>query len=195
MFKRWLIVFLVIMLHNHTSFSQKIYQSVGVSGIIMNGDLVSAGKNVKLTPTIAGLAWYPRVAFSLSPSSSVSVGFPLTVGLGIINTSLVSISGKYLAYDIPFAIEYNDAFKAGEPGDELLGFFAGGGVGMTTVKLDSIPNSKNKTSSTGYFVRGGVRIGFPDDENQRGISIAIFHKAGFEFPRFKTTGISVMYDF
>jgi hypothetical protein len=197
MFRKPLFLLSLFVATGFTSYAQQFFHSAGLTGLVMNGDIVvrRPGGNAKYTPVMVGLTYFPRISFPLSASASLSAGLPITLGAGFIDNDFVGIKQTSFAYDVPFVIDYNDAFKAAEAGDEKLGFYLGAGLGMTKVMPDSIPGSLQKTSSTGILVRGGIRIGFADDENNQGFTIGIFHRIGFEFARYKTTGITLLYDF
>jgi hypothetical protein len=197
MFKKLFFLFHLIILLNPSGFCQQFFQSAGVTGLVMNGDIVvqRINGNAKYTPAMTGITYFPRISFPLSSSASISAGVPITLGAAFINNQFVGIKRTSLAFDIPFVIDYNDAFHAADPGDEKLGFYLGAGIGMTKILPDSIPKSEQKSASTGILVRGGIRLGFADDERNRGFTIGIFHRIGFEFARYKTTGINIMYEF
>lgn len=198
MLRRTVLITISVCLTCIAANAQQFMQSVGFTAAVMNGNIIT-NTNVKFTPAMIGATYFPRVNFPLSPSASISAGLPLTLGIGIINNESIQINKKYLSFDLPLAIDYNDAFKASENGDESLGFFLGLGVGYSKIAIDSIPKSRQKATSVGIMVRGGIRIGLwheDESEKDRGITIGIFHRTGLEeLTRYKTTGISLLYDF
>ncbi len=144
----------------------------------------------------SALTYYPRYNFIENKNSSLSLGIPLSVGIGVFSTTTKSDAGIVLSYDLPLAIDYNIGFKSTRVNPKKFGYFFGTGFGYSNVNLSSSQYSNYSGSSYGILYRAGVRFGSSRaDWKGMGIMIGMFYKKGLEDEKFSTIGTHVLVDF
>jgi hypothetical protein len=191
-----IVLFLSIYLAIATTLAaQNILHSVGASAATMWSTLHGSQRQGPFNLKTVYVTYFPRINFPIYEGASLSLGSPLSVGFGSMNNELFEAKGTALSYSIPLVLDYNNGFKSGEPGDDLFGFYFGAGLDYTATQFDSLGVTTAKSKDVGILIRGGARFGFFGDERHGGVTIGLFHKAGFSTDRFKTAGINVLFDF
>ncbi len=142
------------------------------------------------------LTYYPRYNFVENKNSSISLGMPLSVGIGLFSTTGNSDAGVVFSYDLPLALDYNIGFKSTRVNPKKFGYFFGTGFGYSKTNLSSSRYSNYSGATYGVLYRAGVRFGSSRaDWKGLGIMIGMFYKKGLEDEKFSTIGTHVLIDF
>ncbi len=196
MFKKFLLVVYACLILVCATQGQQLYHSVGLGTFFQQATLyrpIIAQGEVRFNHLHA--MYFPRFNFQVNEPSSISIGAPLSFGAGFVNNDIFELKKTFFSYDIGIALDYNIGYHAHPPTDDKFGFYLGLGFSYAGSALDTLADSKNKQSSAGMVFRGGIRVGFPDSEKNRGITIGTFYKTGGGFEKYKTVGINVLFDF
>ncbi|MFT3945958.1 MAG: hypothetical protein QM763_03200 [Agriterribacter sp.] len=174
--------------------SQSFMHSAGATISILDGKSTDGNNNaVSLFQTSA--SYFPRYNFVEYDNTSVSVGMPLGVGIGIAN-SIYNDYGLAFAYDIPLVLDYNFGYKSTMENDSRVGGYLGAGFGYYGITVSKSSYSDFSARSYGPMVRAGFRFTTPRDrENGHGVTVGLFYKKGLEKEKFNTYGCNVYFDF
>ncbi len=179
---------------SHMAISQSFMHSVGATISVLDGKSTDGNDNsVSLMQT--NLSYFLRYNFVEYDNASLSLGFPVGVGIGIAK-NLYDDYGVSFAYDIPAVLDYNIGYKSTPDNDSRVGGYIGAGFGYYGVTVSKSSYSDFSARSYGPLIRAGFRFSTPRDrENGRGVTIGVFYKKGLETEKFNTYGCNIYYDF
>ena len=187
-----LIIFLVL---NHSSFSQKLMHGFGATISVLSGTVEGQGSTSSFTLAQTNFCYFPRYNFVEKDNSSISVGIPLGIGIGISSNTMGDDKGVSFAYDLPVVLDYNIGAKSTSENESTFGGYFGVGFGYYKVSISSSQYSNFTGASYGPMARAGVRISSESESwNGHGITIGLFYKKGMEKAKFNTFGFNVLYD-
>jgi outer membrane protein W len=146
------------------SYSQKFMHGAGVIILVDKSEYSDAN-------AVGGLTYSPRFNFFQKDNISLSVGIPLSVGLG---GSYNSHYGSYSSesnnirfmFNLPAVVNFNFGRGASRNAHSRMGFFAGAGYGYHySSENDSYSgyfgeySDNDHSSTTGPVANAGLRIG------------------------------------
>jgi hypothetical protein len=139
--------------------------------------------------------WFPRYNFIESENSSVSIGAPVGVGIGLVTNTIGNDAGILFSYDLPVAIDYNIGCKSTKENDRTFGGYFGAGFGYNKVIITGSSYSDFNGSSYGPLFRAGFRLGSANESwNGHAITAGVFYKMGLEKDKLHTIGFNVLMD-
>jgi hypothetical protein len=141
------------------------------------------------------LCYFPRYNFIENENSSLSVGMPVSIGIGLASSTMGDDVGISFAYDIPVVLDYNLGCKSTPDNESTFGGFFGLGFGYNHFAVSQSQYSNLKGNSYGPIFRTGVRFGSNKDSwKGQGITISFFYKPGLETGKWRTFGSHVLLD-
>ncbi len=179
--------------------AQSIHHSIGGTISVMGskGETITPGflgysiiKQYNFIMSKYELTYFPKVNFETGGNSSLSVGIPLSLGIGSASDANKENKGVYFSYDLPLIADLNIGMGSTEENEKQFGYFIGVGFGYSHVSLSLISGSE-KISSYGPIIHGGFRFKMGNTSN---IVIGLFFKPGLESNKYKTGGIQVLTD-
>lgn len=140
-------------------------------------------------------SYFPRFIVAQSDNSSVSVGVPLGLGVGLSSDLNGNDAGVFFSYDLPLVVDYNIGCKSTPDNESTFGTYFGAGFGYHKTIIKASENSDFKGATYGPLVRAGVRFG-PPQEIFRGqaITVGLYFKKGIEKSKTTTFGFSALVD-
>lgn len=175
--------------------AQSIMQSFGATISGLSGKINTQYSSSGFSMTQTNLTYFPRYNFIENDNSSVSIGAPVGIGIGLATNTFGSDVGVAFAYDLPLVLDYNIGCKSTMENENTFGGYFGVGFGYYKVNISGSSYSDFKGTSYGPMLRGGVRIGSDKESwSGHGITIGIFYKEGLEADKLKTFGFNVLYD-
>lgn len=196
MYSKIVSIFASLLLLSQLALSQSFMHSVGATISVLSGKTSDGFGNSNSQSTMqTNLSYFPRYNFVEYDNSSVSVGLPLGIGIGISNNGLDDY-GVAFAFDIPAVIDYNVGYKSTQENDSRIGGYFGAGFGYYRINISKSSYSDFTGASYGPLLRTGIRFTTPKDrENGHGITVGLFFKKGLERQKFNTYGCNVYFDF
>jgi len=188
----FLIVFSFFICMN--GFGQSFMQSAGFTINVMHTNGSASNGNQSLTFAFSNLTYFPKLSFAETESSSLSIGAPLSVGIGrSSNLSADGSSGLYWGFDAPMVLDFNIGAKSTRENEDKFGGYFGGGFGYSHSSWTYYGYTDFKANSYGPIIRGGVRFGFPSAN--LGVTIGLSYKIGLETEKYGTYGLALLADF
>lgn len=168
-------------------FSQKLMHSFGLTISVLTG----GDETLQQT----SFSYFPRLNIMESENSSISVGAPVAIGVGIARSTYGDDAGISFAYDLPVVVDYNIGCKSTNENEKKFGGYFGLGFGYYKVSISQSTYSDFKGATYGPIFRGGIRFG-SSNENWHGhaVTVGLFFKNGLETAKLKTFGFNIMYD-
>ena len=133
--------------------------------------------------------YFPRYNISEHENSSVSVGLPISLGLGSASDGFSDNSGLYFAGDASLGAYFNSGYKSTRENESNFGYFIGGGFSYGHLSID-YGNGSMSINTYGPMVHAGVRIPM----KRQNLSIGLFVRQGLEDDKFKTYGLKLLTD-
>lgn len=181
MLKKIIAISSLIFCFHQSGFSQEFMQSLGATISILSGNISSPGETSSFTMEQSNVTYFPRYNFIENANSSVSIGAPVGVGIGLAMNTDYSDARIAFAFDLPAVIDYNIGFKSTSESSNYFGGYFGAGFGYYHVSISGSSYSNFKGSTYGPLVRGGVRIGSAKESwNDHGFTVGVFYKKGLE---------------
>jgi hypothetical protein len=175
--------------------AQRFMQSAGASISIMHTHGSFDGFTQALDFVLTDLTYFPRLNISSTDHSSISIGLPVSVGVGFASDYQSNGKGVYWGFDLPLVADYNIGCKSTPENHNKFGGYFGTGFGFTYTNWNFNGSSSAQANSYGPMIRGGFRFGFPSSEISEGLTVGLFYKLGLEKEKYKTYGFSVLVDF
>lgn len=163
-----------------SSHARAAMQSVGMTNSMLVGNIHDQFHSESFKTELIELPYFPGYNFIENDNSSVRIGLPVSVGLGLVR---VMVDGGKIAFssDVPVALDYNIGFKSTMDNDRAFGVYFGAGFGLSQVTLSKSNNFGYNGISYGPLGRLGVRIGSKKESwRGHGLTISIFYKKGME---------------
>jgi len=172
--------------------------SVGLTLSVLQGTLhQGVGSYESFGVEQNNATWFPRYNFIEAENSSVSIGAPIGVGIGLVTNTIGGDAGVLFSYDLPVVIDYNIGCKSTMDNDKTFGGYFGAGFGYNKVIISGSSYSDFNGASYGPLIRAGFRFGGSDNEswNGHGLTAGIYYKMGLESDKLHTIGFNVLMDF
>lgn len=179
------------------SHGQRLMHAVGgdVSIINKSSELVNGYRTNSLTLTQTNACYFPRYNFIENENSSVSVGMPLSIGVGITRSTYGDDAGVSFAYNIPLVVDYNFGCKSTSETESNFGGYVGAGFGYNHFSVSGSEYSNLSGSSYGPIARAGIRFGSQINSfNGQAITLGLYYKPGLGTDKWKTYGVHVLLD-
>lgn len=152
-----------------------------------------SSSNFSLVQT--NLCYFPRYNVVEGENSSLSVGIPLGLGLGIAKSVNGDDAGIGFAYDLPIVLDYNVGCKSSYDNESTFGGYFGVGFGYSHVSISNSSYMDFKGTTYGPMARAGIRIGsLSENWGDQAITIGFSFKKGLEKEKLNTFGLSVLLD-
>jgi hypothetical protein len=175
--------------------AQSVMQSFGATISVLYGKITTPYSSESFALSQTNFTYFPRLNFVENDNSSISIGAPVGVGIGIVRSTGYSDVGISFAYDLPVVLDYNIGCKSTPDNENNFGGYVGAGFGYYRVNVSKSENSDFTGISYGPIFRGGVRIGSSQDSwKGHALTIGMYYKKGLEKDKFKTIGFNVLYD-
>ncbi|HEY5407847.1 MAG TPA: hypothetical protein VIJ92_12200, partial [Ginsengibacter sp.] len=140
--------------------------------------------------------WFPRYNFIEGENSSVSIGAPVGVGIGLVTNTIGGDAGILFSYDLPVVIDYNIGCKSTVDNDRTFGGYFGAGFGYNKVTISGSSYSDFNGASYGPLIRAGFRFGSANESwNGHALTAGVYYKMGLENDQLHTIGFNVLMDF
>ena len=187
-------IFLLLCCLQIKAFSQDFQQSVGVSIAEMHASVSSEGTSQSLDIVLADLTYFPKINLWQNQLHSLSLGIPISVGVGL--ASEYSSYGKsvHWNFDLPLALDFNSGFKSTNSNRSKYGWYLGTGFGYTFTNWSFNGFAASRAYSFGPLFRGGLRFGFPSSDKTQGLSVGLYYKLGLESQGYRTIGCNILFD-
>jgi hypothetical protein len=134
--------------------------------------------------------YFFRYNLTETEKSSISIGVPVSIGLGSANDPNNDAAGLYFATDISLGAFYNSGLKSTKENENNFGYFVGGGISYGYIGL-YYDKQTFKISTYGPMVYSGVRFPIKNEV----LSVGLFFRYGLEKEKLKTYGLKLMKDF
>jgi hypothetical protein len=177
-----------------TSYSQKLMHSLGGDVSILFGTIRKSSSSSTFAMQQTQLCYFPRYNFVENDNSSVSIGAPLAVGIGIASNSYGGDNGIAFSYDVSTALDYNIGAKSTLDNDRGFGGYFGAGFGYRHVNISYSSYSDFKGTTYGPLVRAGVRFAW-GAERSKFLTVGTYFKMGMDKDKLQTLGFHVLHDF
>ena len=138
--------------------AQRLILGYGTATSLITGKIAyNSGASNIVMPQF-GLCFSPRFILVGMENSSVSIGTPVAVGLGLIPKSYKDDSGVYFTYELPIVLDYNIGRKSTAGNDKKTGMYFGSGFSYSKLGLahGSYPHFNGETY--GPLLRAGYRF-------------------------------------
>ncbi len=194
--KQFFIVFFLISSFSSKILGQSLMHSFGATISVLQGTLHDAnGGYESFGLEQNNLTYFPRYNFVENENSSISVGAPIGIGIGLVTNTYGNDAGVLFSYDIPIVIDYNFGCKSTKENDQSFGGYFGAGFGYNKVSISGSSYSDFNGSSYGPLFRAGVRFGSSRESwNGHGVTVGAYYKIGLEKDRLHTIGFNILYD-
>ncbi len=190
------IAFVFILTFNAKLNAQQLMHSFGLTLSVLQGTLQEGGGNSESFGVEQNnLTYFPRYNFVENENSSISVGAPIGIGIGLVSNTFGSDAGVLFSYDLPVVIDYNIGCKSTMENDWNFGGYFGVGFGYNKVTISESSYSNFNGSSYGPLFRAGFRFGSARESwNGHGITAGAYYKIGLDKNKLYTIGFNVLYD-
>jgi len=188
------IVACIFLLHTRLR-AQRFMHSYGATISVVTGKSVDAfGGSSSVTLLQTSFCYFPRYNVTESENSSVSIGLPLALGVGLSSNTYDGTSGVAFAYEVPLAIDYNFGYKSTMENDSRTGGYLG--VGFSYYRITIAGAYTDFTGVTyGPVFRAGLRYASGGQrEAGHGTTVGFFLKQGIEKSHLITFGFHVLVD-
>jgi|GEM_PF-642118 len=180
---------------NTTMKAQRFMQSAGAMISVMHARGIFDGVSQSLDIVLTDLSYFPRINVSEMDNASISVGIPLSVGVGLASDYTSNGKGVYWNFDLPLVADYNIGCKSTPKNEKKFGGYVGAGFGYTYTSWSFDDKSSARANSFGPLIRGGFRFGFPSSDKGQGFTVGLYYKFGLESEHYKTIGCNLLIDF
>jgi len=132
--------------------------------------------------------YFPRYNLTQNSKSSLSIGLPVSLGLGSADNGYSS--GLYFAGDVSLGAYFNSGLKSSEENESKFGYFLGAGFSYGHVGIYLDEGTVN-VNTYGPMVNAGLRFPF----KTRAITVSFFLRRGIETDKFTSYGLKLLEDF
>ena len=131
--------------------------------------------------------YFARYNLSEKENSSFSIGIPLSLGFGSVN----SADGTFFGVDAPLMFDYNMGCNSTRENENGFGGFLGIGFGYNYTSVSSYMGSGNLYS---YGPEAHAGISFMiSRKDSHPVTFGVFYKLGMEADKYRTFGINLLY--
>lgn len=173
---------------------KKISHSVGVTISVIDGKIKTPygyGEGFyedKVSIMQSSATYFPRYNIMENEKSSISVGVPISLGIGIYNNQFDDDPRIGFSYDFPLALDYNLGLQSSESNESGIGAYIGAGFGYHGISISGGEGEKIKVNTYGPIARLGFRFG-----RSAPVTIGLQYKKGLEKEKYSTIGCVVLY--
>jgi hypothetical protein len=182
-----LVVFLVFAIFSVSAKSQSFMGSYGGTFSIFQGKETETNSYKAMIFQTYG-TFFARYNLSEGENSSLSLGIPLSAGIGLVNND----DGAGFSVDVPLMGDYNFGCDAIPESEKGLGGFFGAGFGYTYTSVSSSYGSVN-LSSYGPMIHAGVRL-IVSQKFSQSMTFGLYYKLGIERLKYRTMGFNFLVD-
>ncbi len=129
--------------------------------------------------------FFPRYNFSESDNSSLSVGIPLSLGVGGIDEG-----GAFFVADVPVTADFNFGCKSTPETESGFGGFIGAGFGYTYLAYTE-EFYGGPVKQIGPLVHAGIRFNISKNSSSA-LEIGFFYKRGINVDKLQSAGIRIL---
>jgi hypothetical protein len=174
--------------------SAQFMHGVGVtfSGITGNVTTPSSSSGIGLTQST--ITYFPRYNFVEKENSSISIGAPVGVGIGLVRNTYGGDVGFSFSYDLPVVLDYNIGARSTADNANRWGGYFGLGFGYFKVNISGSVYSNFDGATYGPLARGGVRFPASRNDDASTISLGVFFKTGLEKDKLTSFGFNMIYE-
>ena len=175
--------------------AQKLMHSFGLTLSVLQGTLHQGLGYETFGVEQNNVTWFPRYNFIEGENSSVSIGAPVGVGIGLATNTIGNDAGILFSYDLPVVLDYNIGCKSTVDNDRTFGGYFGAGFGYNKVIISGSSYSDFNGSSYGPLIRAGFRFGSTNESwNGHALTAGVYYKVGLEKDKLHTIGFNVLMD-
>lgn len=156
--------------------------------------LLSPPHSSNFTLSQENFTYFPRYNLTEGENSSLSVGVPVGIGVGIARNTYGNDAGIVFAYELPVVIDFNFGCKSTRKTESTFGGYVGAGFGYYHVSISQSAYSDFSGATYGPMGRLGFRFGKEGWDN-KAFTVGLFYKKGLEEAKLQTIGFNVLYDF
>lgn len=180
-----------------SSHAQKLMHSIGGDVAIVSKprEVVNGYTTNSFTLVQTNLCYFPRYNFIENENSSVSIGAPVSIGVGFATSTYGDDAGLSFAYNLPLVVDYNFGCKSTQENESNFGGYIGAGFGYNHFSVSGSQYSNFSGSAYGPIGRAGIRFGSQKESfNGKAITIGFYYKPDLGTAKWKTYGIHVLVD-
>lgn len=192
--KKLSVLFISLLLISIVSKSQTFMQGLGATVNIMTAKIDNPSEKYTATVSFTNFTYMPRLIFGAKESSSLSLGFPVSAGVGI-GSDVFGESHIYYGGELPLVFDFNKGRKSSPENEDNFGWYIGTGFSYTLTNWSTGGGSADKLNSYGPLLRFGVRFGGGSNNPERATTVGLSFKPGLEETKFKTFGIAALMEF
>jgi len=193
MIKNIYLPFVSLLLISSASQSQTFMHGLGATVNLMTAKIDNPSEKYTATVSFTNFTYMPRLIFGAKESSSLSLGFPISAGVGF-GSDVFGESHIYYGGELPLVIDFNKGRKSSPDNEDNFGWYIGTGFSYTLTNWTT-GSSTDKLNSYGPLARFGVRFGGGSNRPDRATTVGLSFKPGLEDTKFKTIGIVVLMEF
>lgn len=176
-----------------TGNSQTFMHGLGATVNVMTAKIDNPSEQYTATVSFTNLTYMPRFIFGEKESSSFSLGFPVSAGVGF-GSDVFGDSHIYYGGELPLVFDFNKGRKSSPDNEDSFGWYIGTGFSYTFTNWTT-GGSTDRLNSYGPVVRFGVRFGGGSNRPERATTVGLSFKPGLEDTKFKTFGIAALMEF
>ena len=165
--------------------AQSYMRGIGANISILTAKINTPSEKYDFAMAVTHFSYTPRFTISESENSSVSICFPLGIGVGILS-SAGGASGIAWGADAPVAIDYNMGNMSTPDNEKGFGWYFGAGFGYMYTGYSDYGDVSN-IHTYGPIGRLGIRFG-----SNYHTTVGLFYKQGIEKDKYKTFGFNVL---
>ncbi len=169
----------------NTANAQSYMRGIGSNISILTAKVNTPSEQYDFAMVVTHFSFTPRFTISEGENNSVSICFPLGVGVGILS-SANGASGIAWGADAPVAIDYNIGNMSTPDNEKGFGWYFGAGFGYMYSGYSSDGEVTN-INTYGPIGRLGIRFG-----SNYHTTVGLFYKQGLEKDKYKTFGFNVL---
>lgn len=190
-----LIIICIFFFSTNRVAAQNLMHSFGLTLSVLQGTLHQGLGYETFGVEQNNVTWFPRYNFIEGENSSISIGAPVGVGIGLATNTIGNDAGILFSYDLPVVLDYNLGFKSTIDNDRKFGGYFGAGFGYNKVIISGSSYSDFNGSSYGPLIRAGFRFGSANESwNGHALTAGVYYKVGLEKDKLHTIGFNVLMD-
>lgn len=165
--------------------AQSYIRGIGANISVLTAKINTQYEKYNFAMVATQFSFTPRFNISERDNTSVSICFPLGIGLGFLNSG-GDVSGIAWGADVPVAIDYNIGKMSTPDNESSFGWYFGGGFGYMYTGYSDVGDVTN-IHTFGPIGRLGIRFG-----SNNHTMVGFFYKHGLEKGKYKTFGFNVL---
>lgn len=184
------LLFSALLLCASAGFSQKFINGVGVCAFSTGG----AGYSTFIT---GGITYSPRVNIYSDENSAVSIGLPISFGIGYSSHESDGTASASAVVNMPLVLNYNLGCGSTRQNESRIGFFAGGGFGYHVAARATddgyADNNTTTVESFGPVANAGIR--FAVGRGVHNIELKVSYMKGLDTSKSDIFGLAGIFNF